>query len=106
MNDGYLSFSHPKFFNDPFNCNFLLENNSDMSEKIRVLCLTYEYDNILMWSYYSQSHKGYCFEFSHQNLINKIKSLIYQAYVFMRRLIIAQQDYFLKIKFLLFHIQI
>ena len=46
-----------------------------MSEKIRVLCLTYEYDNILMWSYYSQSHKGYCFEFSHQNLINKIKKL-------------------------------
>lgn len=33
VNDGRLSFSHPKFFNDPFDCNCLLSNNIDMSEK-------------------------------------------------------------------------
>lgn len=75
VNDGRLSFSHPKFFNDPFDCNCSLSNNIDMSEKFRVLCLTHQHDNILMWSYYSQSHQGYCFQLSYQNLIDEIKRI-------------------------------
>jgi len=75
VNDGYLSFSPPEYFNDPFDCNCLLSNNIDMRDKFRVLCLTHQYDNILMWSYYSQSHKGYCFQFSYNDLIDKIKKI-------------------------------
>lgn len=75
VNDGTLSFTHPKYFNDPFDCNCTLANNQDMSDKFRVLCLTHEHDNILMWSYYAENHTGYCFEFLFNDLIEKIKKL-------------------------------
>ena len=75
INDGALSFSHPKYFNDPFDCNCMLANNQDMSDKFRVLCLTHEHDNILMWSYYSENHTGYCFEFLFNDLIREINKL-------------------------------
>ena len=75
INDGNLSFSHLKYFNDPFDCNYFLANNTNMSDRFRVLCLTEKYDNILMWSYYSGNHKGYCFEFSYTDIFKKIKSL-------------------------------
>lgn len=75
VNDGHLSFSPPEYFNDPFDCNCLLSNNIDMRDKFRVLCLTHQYDNILMWSYYSQSHKGYCFQFSYNDLIDEISNI-------------------------------
>lgn len=75
VNDGYLSFSHPKYFNDPFDCNYVLENNIDMSGKLRVLCLTKKFDNILMWSYYSDSHQGYCFELVKNSIVEKITGI-------------------------------
>ncbi len=71
--EGTLSFTHPKHFNDPFDCNCSLSNNADMSDKFRVLCLTTQYDNILMWSYYSNNHKGYCFEYVIHTLLDQIK---------------------------------
>jgi hypothetical protein len=71
VNDGYLYFSHPKHFNDPFDCNCTLSNNKNISDVFRVLCMTPMYDNILMWSYYADSHKGYCFEFEMNELIYK-----------------------------------
>lgn len=46
-----------------------------MRDKFRVLCLTHQYDNILMWSYYSQNHKGYCFQFSYNDLIDEINKI-------------------------------
>lgn len=75
VNDGKLSFSHPESFNDPFDCNYVLANNLDMSGKLRVLCLTKRFDNILMWSYYSDSHRGYCFGFTNYSILEKIESL-------------------------------
>lgn len=75
INDGALSFSHPKYFNDPFDCNCSLANNQDMSDRFRVLCLTHEYDNILMWSYYSENHTGYCFEYLFSNIVSAINNL-------------------------------
>ena len=73
--NGTLSFSHPRFFNDPFDCNCVLYNNKDMSNLFRVLCITNESNNILMWSYYSENHKGYCVEYSYSKLIEVIKEL-------------------------------
>lgn len=75
VNDGKLSFSPPWAFNDPFDSNCLLSNNEDMGECFRVLCLTHKYNNILMWSYYSQNHQGYCFEYSPINLVHAIKNI-------------------------------
>ena len=49
INDGNLSFSHPKYFNDPFDCNYFLANNKNMNDRFRVLCLTEKHNNILMW---------------------------------------------------------
>lgn len=74
VDKGRLYFSPPKKFNDPFDCNDLIGNNEDMSEKFRILCLTHKYDNILMWSYYAQSHTGFCFRFSYSDLFSKINS--------------------------------
>jgi len=50
VNDGNLSFSPPRSFNDPFDSNCLLSNNDDMSDRFRILCLTHKYNNILMLS--------------------------------------------------------
>lgn len=68
--DGSVSFSSPKVFNDPFDCNIQFSNNKDMSNIFRVLCLTESHTNLLMWSYYGDSHKGYCIE-RNQSTINK-----------------------------------
>lgn len=75
VKDGAISFSSPKFFNDPFDCNCVLANNEDMSDKFRALCLIQDYKNILMWSYYAQNHEGYCFGFNTDSIINEIKKL-------------------------------
>lgn len=75
VNDGNLSFSPPRSFNDPFDSNCLLSNNDDMRDRFRILCLTHKYNNILMWSYYSQNHQGYCFGYSAGNLIDSIKQI-------------------------------
>ncbi|HBD64129.1 MAG TPA: hypothetical protein DC038_06775 [Clostridiales bacterium] len=78
-NDGNLAFSHPKNFNDPFDSNCTLVNNIDMSERFRVLCLTKEPVNILMWSYYSENHQGFCFEYFSKDIVNEIKKLEYRG---------------------------
>lgn len=71
--DGTISFSPPKSFNDPFDCNLLFSNNKDMKNIFRVLCLTEDFKNILMWSYYADSHKGYCFEYDTKEINKSIQ---------------------------------
>lgn len=73
INKGYISFSPVSTFNDPFDCNVTFSNNEDMSDHFRILCLTEEYDNILMWSYYGENHAGYCFEYKKQVIDEKIR---------------------------------
>lgn len=75
VNDGKLSFVHPKYFNDPFDCNCVFANNKDMSSLFRVLCMTPMHKNILMWSYYAKDHKGYCFEFDYDDIVRAIRQL-------------------------------
>lgn len=69
--EGCIAFSSPATFNDPFDCNILFKNNTDMRELFRVLCLAQNQTNILMWSYYGGGHKGYCIE-RKANDINKV----------------------------------
>ncbi len=75
VNDGRISFLRANKFNDPFDCNCSLSSNVDMSDKFRVLCLAKQHDNILMWSYYSDSHTGYCFEYPASCLTEAIENL-------------------------------
>ena len=56
--EGNVSFSHPKHFNDPFDCNCYYADGHSMMDFFRVFCFTYAADNILMWSYYANSHAG------------------------------------------------
>ena len=41
----------------------LIDKNPRTYEKIGVVCLSEEPDNILMWSHYSNGHRGICLEF-------------------------------------------
>ncbi|MDE8259736.1 DUF2971 domain-containing protein [Erysipelothrix rhusiopathiae] len=79
VNDGDLAFSHPKYFNDPFDSNCALANNIDMRERFRVLCLTKNPVNILMWSYYSENHQGFCYEYSCKDIVNEIENQEYSG---------------------------
>jgi hypothetical protein len=46
----------------------------EQKEKLGILSLCEENDNLLMWAHYSNEHKGYCLEFSstepHQSFVN------------------------------------
>lgn len=75
INDGSIAFTHPKSFNDPFDCNCILSNSTSLKDNFRVLCITQQYDNILMWSYYATNHTGFCFQYSYDNLIDLITDL-------------------------------
>lgn len=46
--EGNVSFSHPKWFNDPFDCNCYYADGNTMMDVFRVFCFTHTYDNILM----------------------------------------------------------
>jgi len=73
--EGNVSFSHPKHFNDPFDCNCYYKDGNSMMDLFRVFCLTHAADNILMWSYYSDSHAGYALEYSYASLLDKLRTL-------------------------------
>ncbi len=75
VNDGCLSFSPPMVFNDPFDCGCRLANNKSMEHVFKVLCLTECHRNILMWSYYADNHKGYCFAYDYDDIMEGIRSL-------------------------------
>lgn len=73
--DGVISFLNPKLFNDPFDCNCLNYFHKSISDLFRVFCTTSDYQNILMWSYYCNDHKGYCFQYRKHDIITSISSL-------------------------------
>ncbi|MHB1646801.1 MAG: DUF2971 domain-containing protein [Candidatus Acididesulfobacter diazotrophicus] len=69
-----LHFSCPLDFNDPFDSYIAIKKYEIPPEKIEdarikttknqfVLSLTQSKDNILMWSHYAKSHKGFCIGF-------------------------------------------
>ena len=46
-----------------------------MMDVFRVFCFTHAYDNILMWSYYANSHEGYALQYSYSSLLDKIQGV-------------------------------
>jgi hypothetical protein len=62
----FVWYANAGSFNDPFDTriieNDLLQQLSFSKEKI--LCLSEVNDNILMWSHYANSHKGFCVEYT------------------------------------------
>jgi hypothetical protein len=49
------------------------------AENVGILCLTEEKDNIPMWSYYANSHSGFCLEFTTDfHFFKKIKAVRYR----------------------------
>lgn len=78
-NGGSLSFCHPEKFNDPFDCNCSFKGGNNAVSKFRVLCLTKEYNNILMWSHYGDEHKGYCYGYRFDDLYKIISSLKFNS---------------------------
>lgn len=72
--DGQLAFSSPLSFNDPFDCNLYFRNNAKMADLFRVLCLSTTEKNVLMWSYYADSHTGYCVEYKSSSILESIEN--------------------------------
>lgn len=82
LKNQYLYHSNFKDFNDPFDCNtdlICFEKEKKKSKikkkeemikanfsKLGVCCFSRNVNSILMWSHYSENHKGFCLEF-HSN---------------------------------------
>lgn len=78
LENNQLWASHPSEFNDPFEFKFtqigknLTKNEIDQFihdiDKFKVVCLSQDPANILMWSHYADFHKGMCLGFYHETL--------------------------------------
>ena len=67
--DGDVSFANPQTFNDPFDCDYEDIIKQRKKNCFKALCLTPEYDDILMWSYYANNHKGYCLGYNLKDIL-------------------------------------
>jgi len=72
VNDGHITFCNPSVFNDPFDCNCVFNDDSPLSDRFRIFCTAPSYYNILLWSYYGEDHKGYCFKYDRNEIVNAI----------------------------------
>ena len=72
--DGMVTLVSPCTFNDPFDVDCEI-SNTNMQNLFRVLCVSPKYDDILMWSYYGDDHKGYCIEYDARQIVNAIKTI-------------------------------
>ena len=43
--------------------NRIISSLNTLADKVPVLCLSAKSDNILLWSHYANSHRGYCIEY-------------------------------------------
>jgi len=70
-----------KYYVDSYSKDSLNETILELSSKYGVACFTTENNNILMWSHYADSHKGFCLEFNVNyfplNQKTKIHEVIY-----------------------------
>lgn len=76
LKDNTIWFSKFEILNDPYEVTVTYNNYKTTAEKnasngrdilnrsmVEILALTDSYNNLLMWSHYAESHKGYCIEF-------------------------------------------
>ena len=69
---GLVSFVNPELFNDPFDCDYQNTVTGEKKDKFKVLCLTPNDKNILMWSYYGNNHKGYCLGYNKDLILQEL----------------------------------
>jgi hypothetical protein len=83
--EGYLYFSNPKNFNDPFDClvnreKHIINRGSEAikrhRENIGVCCFSLENNNPLMWGHYTNSYSGFCLKFENESLLRDKKIAI------------------------------
>lgn len=48
----------------------------DYKDKCSIACLCEQPDNILLWSYYANSHQGYCVEYSSIDILNSFQCFV------------------------------
>lgn len=71
IDKGNISFSNPSRFNDPFDCDLEIDGHK-LKDRFRVLCTTDRYNNILMWSYYGEDHKGFCYSYKKSEILSQL----------------------------------
>lgn len=61
--------SLPEYLNDPFEYEYGVYRNGAL-----ISCFTESYNSLLMWSHYSNSHKGYCIKYDFNDLYDYFNS--------------------------------
>ncbi len=77
--NGYLYFSSPRNFNDPFDCltnreRFILRGGDEIvnhRNNIGVCCFSILNNNPLMWGHYTNNYKGFCLKYKNESFLNK-----------------------------------
>lgn len=88
IQNSYLYFSSPRYFNDPWDCLTNREKHiMQGSEGIRqhrdnlgVCCFTTIRDNPLMWGHYTNQYRGFCVKFRNDKLLES-KEVPIRTYV-------------------------
>jgi len=77
---GYLYFSSPRNFNDPFDClvnreEYIYKRGAEIikhREQIGVCCFSLINSNPLMWGHYTDNYTGFCIKFKNESLLKSI----------------------------------
>ncbi|WP_272151837.1 DUF2971 domain-containing protein [Tenacibaculum aiptasiae] len=77
LEEGYLYFTSPKYFNDPFDCmtnreEYIVKGGDKIKkhrEEIGVCCFSIKNDNPLMWGHYTDNYRGFCLKFKRANIL-------------------------------------
>ena len=75
--DGSLTFCNPSTFNDPFDCDCQIitdQGTMNLKDSFRVLALGTRPDDILMWAYYGEDHKGIAVEHELRDIIRGLSA--------------------------------
>jgi hypothetical protein len=76
LSKGYLFFSNPRNFNDPFDCltnreEIILKGGKDIikhRDNIGVCCFSLTNRSPLMWGHYTNNYNGFCLKFKNDSL--------------------------------------
>lgn len=88
IRDGYLYFSSPRNFNDPFDCltnreKYILKGGEEITkhrEDLGVCCFSLVNDNPVMWAHYTNQYQGFCIKLKNEKLL-KSKNIGIKTFV-------------------------
>lgn len=92
LENNTMTLSHPSAFNDPFDCQFGIANDSDgafflaaqnaTDTSFRVGCLTESLSNRLMWSHYADKHRGVCIEYDFSDFFAAANGVLFAPVIY------------------------